>query len=77
MGTVRMRHGNCAAPTNLLEIVLALCPTGGLPSLLHGREQKRHQNRDNGNDNEEFDEREPPSLHKIPRFQLIHLHDSL
>ena len=43
---------------NLLEIVLALCTACRFTSLLHGRQQKRNQNCNDGDDHQQFDERE-------------------
>src|SRR5262245_21920117 len=47
------------AEADLLEIVGALHPVGGLPDLLNGREKQADQDRDDGDDDEEFDERKP------------------
>jgi len=44
--------------SNLLEIVLALGPSGSFTSCLYGRQQQRHQNANDGNDNEQLYERE-------------------
>jgi hypothetical protein len=49
-------HGN----PKLFEIILALNASGGLPRLLDGRKQQPHQDRYNGDDHQQFDQREPP-----------------
>ena len=62
----------------LLEIVLALYPSSGFASLLDSREQQRHQNRNNGNNDQQFNQGKPSSatLHlgnptqKKPKFTL-------
>jgi hypothetical protein len=43
----------------LLEVVLALEPRGGLADLLHGREEQADQDRDDRDDNEQFNQCEP------------------
>jgi hypothetical protein len=47
-----------ARQSHLLEMVGALNAAGRFPRRLHGREQQRHQNADDGNDNQQFHERE-------------------
>jgi hypothetical protein len=42
----------------LLEIVRTLCPPRRFAGGLHGRQQESHQNTDDGNDNQQFDQRE-------------------
>jgi hypothetical protein len=44
--------------TDLLEMVLALRPPGGLTGRLNGRQQQRDENADDGNYDQEFHERE-------------------
>jgi hypothetical protein len=43
---------------NLLQVVQALGAGRGVAHFLHGRDQKRNQDRDDGNHHEELDERE-------------------
>ncbi len=43
---------------DLLEIVAALHATSGLAGRLHGRQKERHQDADDGNDDQKFDEGE-------------------
>jgi len=43
---------------NLLQVVLALRPSRGLPRSLHGRQEQSDQACDNGDHNQEFDQRE-------------------
>jgi hypothetical protein len=47
--------------TDLLEIVLAVEATGGLPRLLHRRQQQAEQNGEKSNHNQQFDQREGPA----------------
>ena len=42
--------------SQLLEIVAALRPPGGLPSGLNGRQQQRDQNADDGDDHQQLDQ---------------------
>ena len=49
----------------LLEVVLALRPGGGLAHLLNRREQQSNQDGDDGDDDEQFDEREPTAAHRV------------
>jgi hypothetical protein len=44
--------------SQLLQVVDALTPTGRLASGLHGWEQQGNQHGDDGDDNEQFDQRE-------------------
>jgi hypothetical protein len=44
--------------TELLQIVLALAPPRCFTGLLHSGQQERNQHRNDGNDNEQFDEGE-------------------
>ncbi len=44
--------------TDLLQIILALQPRRRLAHLLDGGHEQRDQNRDDGDDDEQFDERE-------------------
>src|SRR5262249_19523407 len=46
---------------NLLEIVGALNPRRRRANLLHGRNQERDENSDDGNDDQQLDQREPRS----------------
>ena len=48
--------------SNLLEIILALRSTGSRTRLLHRRKQQRDENCNNGNDNQQFNERESSSM---------------
>jgi hypothetical protein len=41
---------------DLFQVVLALCPTCCLSSLLHSGQQQRNQNRDNGDDNQQLNQ---------------------
>jgi len=43
---------------DLLEIIEAGRPAGGLTSRLHGRQEQRHQEATNGNDHQQFHEGE-------------------
>ena len=43
---------------NLLEIVLAFHAVGRLANFLHGRQQEADEDRDDGDDDEQLDERE-------------------
>lgn len=62
----------------LLEIVFALYPSRGFARLLNSREQQCDQNRNNGNDDQQFNQGKPSSatLHlgnptqKKPKFAL-------
>jgi hypothetical protein len=45
---------------DLLEIILALCPSRGFTSLLNGWQQQCYQNGNNGNDDEQFDQSKCP-----------------
>src|SRR5262249_2573181 len=49
-----------AGEGELLEVVGALDAVGSLADLLHGGEEETDQHRDDGNDDEQFDEREAP-----------------
>jgi hypothetical protein len=49
---------------DLLEVVLALEPCRGLADLLHRGHQEGDQDRDDGDDHEEFDQRESAPLHE-------------
>jgi hypothetical protein len=40
----------------LLQMILALRPASGLTSLLHGGQQKRYKNGNDGNHDKEFDQ---------------------
>src|SRR4029077_8164081 len=42
---------------DLVQVVRALHPVGGLPDLLHRGQQQANEDRDDGNDNEQLDER--------------------
>jgi hypothetical protein len=42
----------------LLEVIRALQPPGRFPSRLNRGQQEGHENADDGNDNQQFDERE-------------------
>jgi hypothetical protein len=44
---------------NLLQVVDALAPPCRFPRGLHSRKQKRNQHRDDRDDNQKFNEREP------------------
>ena len=44
--------------TQLLQMIATLRPTCGFSSLLHGGQQQRNQNRDNGNNDEQFNQGE-------------------
>ena len=44
--------------TDLLEVVRALCTTGGLAPRLHGREQERDEHGNDGDDHQQLDQRE-------------------
>jgi hypothetical protein len=44
--------------SDLLEVVLALDPGGGLAHLLHGGEQEPDQDGNDGDHHQQFDERE-------------------
>ena len=46
---------------DLLEVVLAFVPGGGLADLLHGRQQQPDQDGDDGDDHQQFDQRETMS----------------
>src|SRR5690606_17306471 len=46
---------------NLLKIVAALHPPGGLAGLLHGGKEQGDQYADDGNHDKEFDESEAPT----------------
>jgi hypothetical protein len=43
---------------NRVQIVRALAARGGLADLLHGRQQQPDQDRDDGDDDEQFDQSE-------------------
>jgi hypothetical protein len=45
--------------TDLTQVVLALRAARRLARPLNGRNQQRHQNADDGDDDEQFDQREP------------------
>jgi hypothetical protein len=45
--------------TKLLQIVLTLCPASGLSRLLYGWKQQSDQNRNDCNNDEQFNQREP------------------
>ena len=53
---------------DLLEVVDALDPPGGLSGRLHGRQQQRDQHRDDGDDDQQLDQRESPSAHGPTRI---------
>jgi hypothetical protein len=44
--------------TQLLQVVFALGTTSGFASLLDGRQQQRHKNRDDRDHHQQFDQRE-------------------
>jgi hypothetical protein len=44
---------------DLLEIILALRPSRRLACLLYRRQQQRYQDRDDGDDNQQFNQRKP------------------
>src|SRR5262245_10783868 len=54
----------------LLEIVATLRASGRFARLLHSRKEQRHQDRNNGNDDEQLDESKTPAtypaLHDVP-----------
>ena len=60
--------------SNLLQMVSALRPASGFPSLLHGGKQQRHQNSNDGDHNEQLDQGEGTpaegALHGTPRNVL-------
>jgi hypothetical protein len=45
----------------LLHVVPALRPAGRFTGCLHGRQQQRHQDRNDGDHHEQFDQREAAS----------------
>jgi len=51
-------HGHA----DLLQIVAALRPSGSLPGRLDRRQQQRHKNANNGNDNQKLHQGESTSL---------------
>src|SRR5262245_10582854 len=70
---------------DLLEIVLALCPEGGLPDFLDRWQQHTDQDADNRDDHEQLDQRKGStagivhvSLHVydlvIPKFHTMYYH---
>jgi hypothetical protein len=52
---------------DLLEVVLALHPCGGLPHLLDRGQQKADQHRDARDHHEQFEQREPEWARKKAR----------
>ncbi|MCG3775788.1 MAG: hypothetical protein JW395_2632 [Nitrospira sp.] len=57
VGAFKVVHGQ----PELLQVVLALGPSGGLTGLLDSRQQQRDQHCDDGDHHQQFDECEPPS----------------
>jgi len=57
-----------AAESELLEVILALGPPGGLACRLHGREQEADEDADDRDHHQEFDERE--TLNALRRTPL-------
>src|ERR1043166_1764342 len=55
----------------LLEIVGALNARGGSAYLLHGRDQQRNQDRDDGDDDQQFDEGETTTGTKHERTSFL------
>ena len=49
------------AEAKLLQVVGALGPPGGLAGGLHRRQQQRNQNRNDGDDHQQLDQREADS----------------
>jgi hypothetical protein len=47
---------------HLLEVVLALGAAGCFPRLLHGGQKERDQDGDDGDDDQQFNEREAVSI---------------
>jgi hypothetical protein len=60
VGVVVVVDGN----PNLLEIVFALHAPSRFPGLLNGREQNRHEDGDDRDDDQEFDEREASATNR-------------
>jgi len=58
---------------DLFEIVLALRPPSRLARVLHSRQQERNENRNNGDHDKQFDERESTSLQLLGRFHSMPL----
>jgi hypothetical protein len=66
--------------SELLQIVLARHPPRRLPRCLHGRQQQRDENADDRDDNEQFNQVEPPaaiSPESGPRAAALHCHDAI
>ena len=59
-GVVVVVHGQA----DLLQVVDALRPAGGLPRRLDRREQEGDQDRDDGDDDEQLDQREPAMAYR-------------
>jgi hypothetical protein len=51
-----------ASDAQLLEVIAALRACGGFADLLDGGQQQADQDRDDGDDHQEFDQREAPAL---------------
>lgn len=74
-------HGKCAdgalvvegGERKLLEVVHALRATRGLASRLHGREQQRDQDGDDGNHDQKLNEREASTVgNDVSHEMLLH-----
>ena len=48
--------------TNLLQIVFALCPSGGFARVLDGRQKQRYQDGDDCDHDKQFDQRESNAI---------------
>jgi hypothetical protein len=47
--------------TDLVQVILTLCPPRGFPRVLHRRQQQGHEDRDDGDDDKQFDQTEAPA----------------
>jgi len=66
---------------DLAQVVDTLRPPGGLAGCLHGRQEQRHEAADDGDDDEQFDERESaPGDHGrrslLPALRRRHAHQA-
>jgi len=60
----------------LLDVVLAVKPSGGLASGLHRRQKETDKDSDNGDDNQKLDEREALANAEAPLERNGHGHGS-
>jgi hypothetical protein len=56
------------AQPDLMQVVGALVTRCRRPDFLHGRQQEAYEDGGDGDNNQEFDQRESSAWHPIPRY---------